>query len=154
MSNRWSLSITGTCLLNYKFDLLIFWKCIKLKCLCKRTQLLTSIKNNKFLLSTKQDSQSNISTKQWEIGGWPDKRIIEKYLTYADLCFRLFGDRVKTWVTFHEPWEIARLGYGDAIMSPNIKKSGDLDYKAGHNIIKSHAMAYRWIKNCIKWKNI
>ena len=83
-------------------------------------------------------------TTQTDIGGWPDERIIEKYVSYADLCFRLFGDRVKRWITFNEPWVFTRLGYGDGIHSPNLRMSGDFDYKAGHNVIRAHAMASRF----------
>ena len=36
--------------------------------------------------------------------------IVPLYTAFADLCFGLFGDRVKTWFTFNEPWTFTWLG--------------------------------------------
>ena len=36
-------------------------------------------------------------------GGWTTKASIDAFLHYATTCFQLFGDRVKTWMTFNEP---------------------------------------------------
>jgi beta-glucosidase len=34
------------------------------------------------------------------------------YVDFAEVCFREFGDRVKFWTTFNEPWTYASQGYG------------------------------------------
>ena len=31
----------------------------------------------------------------------------DSFLEYAELAFKSYGDRVKTWITFNEPMEIA-----------------------------------------------
>jgi len=39
-------------------------------------------------------------TKKWN--GWADRRTIDCFLRYAEVCFREFGDIVKLWLTFNE----------------------------------------------------
>eukprot|EP00058_Branchiostoma_floridae_P012220 XP_002597708.1 hypothetical protein BRAFLDRAFT_77388 [Branchiostoma floridae] len=36
--------------------------------------------------------------------GWLDEALVELFNDYARFCFSEFGDRVKHWVTFNEPW--------------------------------------------------
>lgn len=42
----------------------------------------------------------------------------EDYKDYADLCFKEFGDRVKHWITFNEPWMFSNFGYSLGIFAP------------------------------------
>lgn len=39
---------------------------------------------------------------QEEIGGWGNRRMIDEFDFYARTCFRLFGDRVKYWLSINE----------------------------------------------------
>lgn len=39
---------------------------------------------------------------------------------YAEFCFQTFGDRVKTWVTIHDPYSIAWKGHGSGVHAPGI----------------------------------
>jgi beta-glucosidase len=48
-------------------------------------------------------------------GGWPNATMIDYFADYADLAFRAFGDRVKKWLTFNEPWVICMLGYDHGV---------------------------------------
>merc|ERR1712113_371221 len=62
---------------------------------------------------------------------------------YVDTCFRLFGDRVKTWITFNEAWTFTYLasGFGKA---PSIEYYSDMTidpWIAGHNVLNAHAEA-------------
>ncbi|XP_076816813.1 uncharacterized protein LOC143462503 [Clavelina lepadiformis] len=82
-------------------------------------------------------------TLQIEFGGWPSDGVIDWYVAYADFCFREFGDRVKRWITFNEPWVFTVLGYADGAHSPNVKNPGRSEYMAAHHVILSHARAYR-----------
>jgi len=50
--------------------------------------------------------------------GWQSPQVIRDYTNYARICFERFGDRVKHWLTFNEPWCIAVLGYGIGQFAP------------------------------------
>ncbi|KAF8780982.1 hypothetical protein HU200_000949 [Digitaria exilis] len=86
--------------------------------------------------------------------GFLSENIIKDYVDFADICFREFGDRVKFWTTFNEPWTYASQGYGNGAhapgrCSPFISKSctpGDSSrepYIVTHHILLSHAKAVR-----------
>lgn len=77
---------------------------------------------------------------QMEEDGWLNRSMISYFLTYARLCFERFGDRVKHWITFNEPWVISVLGYGQGVFAPG-RKSLSEPYLAAQNILLSHAYA-------------
>ncbi|VAI73956.1 unnamed protein product [Triticum turgidum subsp. durum] len=87
-------------------------------------------------------------------GGFLSEKIIKDYVEYAELCFKLFGDRVKFWTTFNEPMIFCAFGYGSGSTapgrcSPYVSKAcgaGDSStepYIAGHNLLIAHAEAVR-----------
>ena len=80
-------------------------------------------------------------TLQYE-GGWANRKCAFDYVNYAKVLFEAFGDRVKHWFTFNEPWVSAILGYGLGQMAP-----GYCDYSmallAAHHILVAHGMAVR-----------
>lgn len=79
---------------------------------------------------------------QDEYGGWLNRKAIDDFEHYASVCFRLFGDRVKDWITFNEPWCSTVLGYANGEMAPGRKEApGTEPYLAAHHIILSHARA-------------
>uniref|UniRef100_A0A6V7QX15 Uncharacterized protein n=1 Tax=Ananas comosus var. bracteatus TaxID=296719 RepID=A0A6V7QX15_ANACO len=53
-----------------------------------------------------------------QYGGFLSPRIVEDYKTYTDICFKEFGDRVKHWITFNEPWAYCTNGYGGGTDAP------------------------------------
>ncbi|KAM5170536.1 lactase-like protein [Mantella aurantiaca] len=61
---------------------------------------------------------------------------------YANLCFEKFGDRVKYWITFSNPWSVAVEGYETGEHAPGLKLRGTGAYKAAHHLIKAHARAW------------
>ncbi|CAH1251843.1 LCT [Branchiostoma lanceolatum] len=61
---------------------------------------------------------------------------------YARFLYQNYGDRVKYWITFNEPWITAWLGYGIGNFAPQHNEPAEGQYKAAHNIILSHAKAY------------
>ena len=75
----------------------------------------------------------------------------EDFLYFADICFKSFGDRVKSWVTFNEPNLQVTSGYRSGVYPPARCSSpfgncsdGDSEkepFVAAHNIILSHAAA-------------
>ncbi|CAO2636696.1 Lactase/phlorizin hydrolase [Lemmus lemmus] len=108
---------------------------------------------------------------QDEQGGWQNDSVVDAFLDYAAFCFSTFGDRVKLWVTFHEPWVISYAGYGTGqhppgisdpgvsnpsfptqggwcflltflCVFPGISRPGTAPYTVGHNLIKAHAEAW------------
>lgn len=44
-------------------------------------------------------------------GGWLNRKTVEAYEKYAETCFELFGDQVKTWFTHNEPIVPVEAGY-------------------------------------------
>ncbi|KAM9305033.1 lactase/phlorizin hydrolase-like [Gastrophryne carolinensis] len=77
-----------------------------------------------------------------ETGGWQNDSIIDNFAEYADFCFSSFGDRVKHWITFHEPWVVSYAGYGTGEHAPGISEPGKASFKVTHNIVKAHAKAW------------
>lgn len=86
--------------------------------------------------------------------GWLSSKIVKDFENYAFTCFRAFGDRVKHWITFNEPRGFSIEGYDLGIQAPGRcsfichflckkGKSSTEPYIVAHNILLSHAAAYR-----------
>ena len=63
---------------------------------------------------------------------------------YARLCFSHFGDRVKKWVTFNEPYIIAIFGHLNGTLAPGHcaergNNTKNEPWRVGHTLILSHA---------------
>lgn len=78
-----------------------------------------------------------------ELGGWLNEQLVEFFVDYARLCFEKFGDRVKYFVTFNEPYVNVIKGYDLAVFAPGIKEPLESPYKAVHTMLKSHALTYQ-----------
>uniref|UniRef100_A0A453C6Y1 Uncharacterized protein n=1 Tax=Aegilops tauschii subsp. strangulata TaxID=200361 RepID=A0A453C6Y1_AEGTS len=76
-------------------------------------------------------------------------------------CFREFGDRVKHWITFNEPWSFCVTGYERGVFAPgrcspwekancSAGDSGREPYTAAHHQILAHAAAARLYKQKYK----
>ncbi|KAF6214888.1 hypothetical protein GE061_009633 [Apolygus lucorum] len=63
---------------------------------------------------------------------------------YAELLFQTFGDKVKWWLTFNEPAQVAQ-GYVTETLVPAdfTDQKGIVDYQVAHNLILAHAAVYR-----------
>lgn len=79
---------------------------------------------------------------QLEYGGWESDKIVEDFNMYAKFCFDTFGDRVQHWVTINEPFVVAYYGYGTDTAPPG-RNSQEAAFKAGHNLLLSHAKVYK-----------
>ncbi|KAF5295070.1 hypothetical protein FQA39_LY13221 [Lamprigera yunnana] len=75
-------------------------------------------------------------------GGWPNIETANYFKDYANVAFDLFGNRVKTWITFNEPIEICVEGYGGGNKAPRINSAGISDYLCGKTILLAHAKTY------------
>lgn len=93
-----------------------------------------------------------------EYGGFLNPKIVDDYKDFAELCFKEFGDRVKHWATFNEPWTFCSAGYDSGTIggthapgrcSAWMNKgcpAGDSStepYLVAHHIILSHATAVK-----------
>lgn len=47
---------------------------------------------------------------QEKYGGWQNISMVNYFNEYANLCFERFGNRVKYWITFNNPWVCLELG--------------------------------------------
>ncbi|ESO84672.1 hypothetical protein LOTGIDRAFT_131756, partial [Lottia gigantea] len=79
---------------------------------------------------------------QAKYGGWLNESVVDDFRNYADKCFELFGDRVKSWITHNEPHVTCSNGYEYGTFAPGINYTGFGGYMCSHNIIKSHAAVY------------
>ncbi|XP_074068122.1 lactase/phlorizin hydrolase [Macrotis lagotis] len=75
-------------------------------------------------------------------GGWQNESVVDAFVDYAAFCFATFGNRVKLWVTFHEPWMISYAGYGTGEHAPGISDPEGASFKVAHAILKAHARAW------------
>lgn len=77
---------------------------------------------------------------QLEYDGWLNPKLADFFAEYAAICFEVFGDRVKHWLTLNEPWCAAVLGHGTGIHAPG-RMSLDEPYRVAHTLLRAHALA-------------
>lgn len=83
---------------------------------------------------------------QMEFDGWLNPKLADFFCDYANICFAYFGDRVKNWITFNEPWVTAILGYGQGVFAPG-RFSNREPYLAAHHLLRSHGKAVELYRN-------
>ncbi|KAM9765867.1 lactase-like a isoform 1-T2 [Menidia menidia] len=84
-------------------------------------------------------------------GGWQNVSMVNHFNDFANLCFERFGNRVKNWITFNNPWSIAVEGYETGEHAPGLRLKGTGAYRAAHHIIKAHAKV--WHTYDMKWRS-
>ena len=84
---------------------------------------------------------------QWaeDAGGWPDRAVVNSFVNYARACAAEFGDRIRHWTTFNEPWCTAFLGYGSGAHAPGRSDHAE-SLAAAHHLNLAHGLAYAAIK--------
>ncbi|CAD5172724.1 unnamed protein product [Musa acuminata subsp. malaccensis] len=87
--------------------------------------------------------------------GFLSPAIVDDYRDYAEICFKEFGDRVKHWITFNEPWTFCRSGYLFGVFAPGrcsppwaARRCSEGDssrepYLCAHHQLLAHAAAVR-----------
>lgn len=81
-----------------------------------------------------------------DLGGFMNPLIAEYFSHFADILFENFGDRVKQWVTFNEPYQFCHYGYGTGEFAPGVKAPGVGEYLCGHHVLEAHAKVYHLYK--------
>ena len=80
-------------------------------------------------------------------GHWLNRDLIDYFVDYAKICFEAFGDRVKKWATFNEPWSIAQNGYIAGNFPPNEQFQIPKAVQILHNLMVAHARALNRYKS-------
>ena len=78
-----------------------------------------------------------------EIGGWPNRILVDIFTDFAQILYENFGDRVKNWLTFNEPIQICEAGYSSAGKAPAYLSQGVACYLCSHTLLLAHAKVYR-----------
>lgn len=78
-----------------------------------------------------------------ELGGWPNPVLAELFVDYADKLFEYFGDKVKNWITFNEPYQICDFSYSDGILAPAYKQKGIGGYLCSYTVLIAHGKTYQ-----------
>lgn len=81
-----------------------------------------------------------------KFGGLTNSIFIGYFESFANLLFDRFGDRVKTWITFNEPYDFCLDGYGAGAVAPMVLANGVGEYLCGSNVLKAHATVYHLYK--------
>ncbi|KAK9726309.1 hypothetical protein RND81_05G205100 [Saponaria officinalis] len=84
-----------------------------------------------------------------EYGGFSSPRIVEDFTTYANICYREFGDRVQYWTTINEG-NIFGFILNTLWKEPsksNVTLENDDPYLPGHHVLLAHASAVKLYKN-------
>lgn len=77
-----------------------------------------------------------------EVKGWRTKNIVKHFVSFADTCFKHFGDRVKHWITFNEICLTSIMGSGLGLMPPGSSANKATEpYILTHHQLLSHAAA-------------
>ncbi|WP_040213450.1 GH1 family beta-glucosidase [Clostridium polynesiense] len=74
-----------------------------------------------------------------EDGGWTNKKTVDAFVRYANVCFKAFGDRVKHWITFNETIVFCSLGYLAGAHPPGIINDPKKYFQSTHNVFLAHA---------------
>jgi beta-glucosidase len=77
-----------------------------------------------------------------DAGGWLNRRMIDWFAEYAVLMVKNFGDRVKYWTTFNEPWVISNFGYGNGSNAPGGNDRATIA-QVNHHLFLAHGAAVR-----------
>ncbi|XP_066262355.1 myrosinase 1-like [Euwallacea similis] len=77
-----------------------------------------------------------------EMGGWSNPLLVDYFAEYSRLCYNLFGDYVRYWVTLNEPQTSCLNGYTYGDFAPGYQLSGIATYYCIYVHLLAHARAY------------
>ncbi len=82
-------------------------------------------------------------------GGWLNPESVQWFENYAKVLFEAYGDRVKDFITFNEPFVFTDFGYVTGSFPPGIKGDYRAKLRAGHHVLKSHGAAVRLFRKMV-----
>lgn len=77
------------------------------------------------------------------LGGFLNVQFVGYFEDYVRLCYELYGQYVKYWLTFNEPYQSCHDGYGYQSAAPGLYSPGDGIYQCSYVLLKAHARAYK-----------
>lgn len=84
---------------------------------------------------------------QDDFGGFASRDVLQFFADYSAEMVRRFGDRVKYWTTFNEPWCVSFLGHESGYFAPGVKDPG-VAAQVAHNLLVAHGLAMRAMRAC------
>lgn len=81
--------------------------------------------------------------KLQDLGGWANPYSSDWFAEYARIAFKLYGDRVKTWITVNEPFIICEAAYGMGFTAPGVIDPEVGVFLCNKHTLLAHAKAYR-----------
>ena len=81
-------------------------------------------------------------------GGWTNRKIIDWFTDYVEVCVKHFGDRVKNWMVLNEPMVFTGAGYFLGIHAPGRKGLSNF-LAATHHAAMCQAQGGRVIKSLL-----
>ena len=73
-------------------------------------------------------------------GGWASRETVDRFVDYAEVIGRAFGDRIPTITTLNEPWCSAFLGHASGVHAPGITDNATA-LAAAHHLNLAHGRA-------------
>lgn len=80
----------------------------------------------------------DLPQKIQEFGGLTNSIFVSYFEAYANLLFERFGDRVKHWITFNEPYDFCLDGYANGNHAPGMNLSGISFHSSDRNAYQSY----------------
>lgn len=78
-----------------------------------------------------------------QLGGWTNPLLAGYFVDYAKMLFELFGDRVKYWITFNEPFQFCQRGYSTGELAPAYYQDGHGGYLCARTVLLAHGNTFK-----------
>lgn len=103
----------------------------------------------------KSDIKAMVTLFHWDLpeyleeqGGWENRKTLEAFGKYAQVCFQRFKDKVDLWCTFNETLEFIMSGYLIANFPPQVSNPSRF-IQVTHNVHVAHAMAVKIFRETV-----
>ena len=83
-------------------------------------------------------------------GGWQNPESVEWFANYAELVARLYGDKVKHFITFNEPQCFLGLAHITGELAPGTLMSRRSVLAMAHNMLMAHGAAVKKLREHVK----